>query len=279
MSQLTSTSSTGTAQPAHQSSSGVPAHLQAHAQALQQGFQLYAGLKTGGVGSPLSAATSSSSAAAAAAAAAAVSNVAAHSAASATATSNVSATSGVDVATAISLKTSAAEATGMVPGSAFNFGPTPGSLGLYGDQAAAAAASSYLDQFRDASNPYYMPPAPAPAHRNSASDASAAEKAQSALNPGASAAAASAYPFLAAHTTPRGTPYSFMHNTGASQLADPNSQLYSSYLRREDFLMFNQGLLGRGAGAAGYGQPPPPTAYRPSSLGMPKPYDINRSWF
>jgi len=223
--------------------------LQAHAQALHQGFQLYAGLKSGGVSSPVgsSAATPATSGA----------------------TSNQTAAD----AAAISLKTSTG---GMVPGSAFNFAPTPGALGLYGDQAAAA--SSYLDQFRDAPNPYYMPPAPAHSGASSNPSGNAADKSQNPLN-----SAAGSYPFLAAaHPSSRAAAAA-----AAYPFADANSQLYQQYLRRDDFhtrMIFNQSLLGgpaAAAAAAGYGQPPPPpSAYQRAALGMPKPYDINRqSWF
>ncbi|KAI8040555.1 hypothetical protein M5D96_006498 [Drosophila gunungcola] len=176
-------------------------------------------------------------------------------------------------AAAISLKTSTG---GMVPGSAFNFAPAPGALGLYGDQAAAA--SSYLDQFRDAPNPYYMPPAPAHSGATANPGGNAADKSQNPLN-----TAAGSYPFLAAaHPSSRAAAAA-----AAYPFADPNSQLYQQYLRRDDFhtrMIFNQSLLGgpaAAAAAAGYGQPPPPpSAYQRATLGMPKPYDINRqSWF
>ncbi|GBP04524.1 hypothetical protein EVAR_73355_1 [Eumeta japonica] len=95
-----------------------------------------------------------------------------------------------------------------------------------------------------------------------------------------------AHSFLAAHPSARASPY-FMN--AASRLDAANSQLYQQYLRRDDYhtrMIFNPSLLGGPAGAAaaaaaaGYGQPPP-SAYRPASLGMPKPYDAAnpRSWF
>lgn len=228
--------------------------LQAHAQVLQQGFQLYAGLKSGGVASPAAGTAATASSAAGAAG---------------------TAQTAADAA-AISLKTSTG---GMVPGSAFNFAPTPGALGLYGDQTAA---SSYLDQFRDAPNPYYMPPAPAHSGATANPAGNAADKGQNPLN-----TAASSYPFLAAaHPSTRAAAAAAAYPFGPSQL-DANSQIYQQYLRRDDFharMIFNQSLLGNpaaAAAAAGYGQPPPPPAgYRPSALGMTKPYDINRqSWF
>lgn len=61
---------------------------------------------------------------------------------------------------AISLKTAS-----VVPGSAFNFGPSPSSLGLgtglYGDKEGYA---NFLDDFRAAPN-YYMAAAAAAHHR------------------------------------------------------------------------------------------------------------------
>lgn len=152
---------------------------------------------------------------------------------------------------AISLKT----ASSMVPGSAFNFGPSPTGLGLptgmYGDN------SGYLD-------PYYL----SSSHRTTAETTN-----DKSGNAATATASATPYQFLA-HNPVRPT-YPFMN----SQL-DPNSPIYQQFRQEQELrarMMINQGLLGSAASAAGsYAQP----GYRPPTLGMPKHYDMSRqTWF
>lgn len=146
----------------------------------------------------------------------------------------------------LALKTAAAN---MVPGSAFNFGPTPTGLGLYGEQAG------YLDEFRGTSNPYYLPGPHPPAHRSTTETPN--DKLVQPPTP------SSTYHQFLSHPSSR-TTYPFMN----AQL-DPNSQIYQQYFQRqEEFrtarLMLNQGLLSHGHGA-------PPAAYPQSGyLGMHK---------
>lgn len=223
-----SASTSAAASAAHQ--------LQAHAQVLQQGFQLYAGLKSGGVGSPVAS----------------------------TSTSVASSSAGTSSSTQSAADALKVSAGGMVPGSAFNFAPPPNPLGLYGEQSAA---SSYLDQFRDAANPYYMPPAPAHSGPTSNPAGNGADKGQNPLNP-----AATSYPFFASRAAAAAAGYA---------IGPDGSPVYQQYLSRDTFharMIFNQAAA---AAAVGYVQPPPPpSAYRPAALGMAKPYDINRqSWF
>ncbi|XP_037049291.1 uncharacterized protein LOC119083644 isoform X3 [Bradysia coprophila] len=133
----------------------------------------------------------------------------------------------------LALKTAAAN---MVPGSAFNFGPTPTGLGLYGEQ------TGYLDEFRGTGNPYYLPGPPHPsAHRSTGE--TPADKLVQPPTP------SSTYHQFLSHPSSR-TTYPFMN----AQL-DPNSQIYQQYFQRqEEFrtarLMLNQGLLSHGAPAA-----------------------------
>lgn len=162
----------------------------------------------------------------------------------------------------LALKTAAAN---MVPGSAFNFGPTPTGLGLYGEQ------TGYLDEFRGTGNPYYLPGPPHPtAHRTTTETTN--DKLVQPPTP------SSTYHQFLSHPSSR-TTYPFMN----AQL-DPNSQIYQQYFQRqEEFrtarLMLNQGLLSHGHGA--------PTAAYPQSgyLGMHKSFDamnqMNRpsTWF
>lgn len=146
----------------------------------------------------------------------------------------------------LALKTAAAN---MVPGSAFNFGPTPTGLGLYGEQAG------YLDEFRGTGNPYYLPGPHPPAHRSTTETPN--DKLVQPPTP------SSTYHQFLSHPSSR-TTYPFMN----AQL-DPNSQIYQQYFQRqEEFrtarLMLNQGLLSHGHGA-------PPAAYPQSGyLGMHK---------
>ncbi|XP_055688249.1 uncharacterized protein LOC129792878 isoform X2 [Lutzomyia longipalpis] len=194
----------------------------------QQGFQSYAGLKTGTV-----------------------------------AAASGAATAGTD-SSAISLKSAS-----MVPGSAFNFGPTPTGLGLpYGPENPPG----YLEDFRNNPNPYYLPPG----HRNNPDAAAVAEK-----SGGNVPVSAPSYHQFLSHPTTRPS-YPFMN----SPQLDTTSPLYQQYLQRateSEFraqMMLNQGLLG---------PPGAPGAYSQSSyhhaLGMHKsPYDamntMNRApWF
>lgn len=141
--------------------------------------------------------------------------------------------------TAISLKTSSA----IVPGSAFNFGPTSAGLGLapgiYGENTA------YLEDYRTAPNPYaYLPQT----HRNPADpnvDGSSGAAAGPPPTP------ASAYHQFIPHPSPRGT-YPFMNPP-----LDTSSQFYQQYLRNEEYrqarMMLNQGILG--SAPSHYAQP------------------------
>lgn len=222
----------------------------AHQQSQAQGFQSYSNLKTA-----IAAASST------------------------TAGGGGSSGSAAD-ATAISLKTAS-----MMPASAFNFGPTStGPLGLYGE------TSSYLDDFRNPANHYYLPPTPGQATDKGAASGSgvtgagvnassgAANNASNTSSSAAAVAAATQYHQFLSHQQTRPT-YPFMN----SQL-DPNSQIYQQFFqRRQDEIraqmMLNQGLLGPHPGAppGAYGQP----GYHHPSLSMHKPpYDtMNRpSW-
>lgn len=207
-------------QQAHNQQQQMPPHpVAAHQQ--QQGFQSYAGLKT----------SSSSSAAPA------------------------SSAKGASDTNAISLKTANAAAA-MVPGSAFNFGPTGSALGIYGEN------TPYLDEYRGTGNSYFL----AQAHR-STPDTPGDKNANAAPPP-------SYHQFL---PSPAARPtYPFMNPT-----LEANSPLYQQYLRQEEYrqahMMLNQGLLGHSA----------PHAYQPGyhpALGMHKPYDAMNSmnrppWF
>lgn len=155
---------------------------------------------------------------------------------------------------AISLKTSS-----VVPGSAFNFGPTPTGLalgtGLYGDKDAYP---NFLEDFRSAPN-YYMAAAAAAHHR---STPETNEKQSRAVHQNANPQAASGYSFLGAPQARPGYPIAgpFIPNAQA-QLMDTSSPLYQHYLQAG---VLNQGLLG------------PPGAYPPGyhpALSMRQPYD------
>lgn len=175
---------------------------------------------------------------------------------------------------AISLKTSSS----IVPGSAFNFGPTSTAglglgTGIYGEN------TPYLDDYRNAANPYaYLPQT----HRNpsdpnndpsvSASAAASASAASLPVPPTAAPTSTYHHQFLP-HPSSRGS-YPFMNAP-----LEPNSQFYQQYLRNEEYrharIMLNQGILGHSTPSA-YPQP----GYHPA-LGMHKPYDaMNRPpWF
>lgn len=170
---------------------------------------------------------------------------------------------------------------GMVPGSAFNFGPSGAGLGmLYG---SPDGAPNFLDDFRNPQNAYYIPPAH---HRSTpdsssggnatASDKSAAAAAAAAVAATSAAAAAASAPssyhqFLSHAASSRASPYGFMSTPPS---LDPNAQMYQSAQLRQ--MMLGQGILGHGA--------PAPYGYHPA-LGMHKsPYDpmgqINRPpWY
>ncbi|XP_056642020.1 uncharacterized protein LOC130448611 [Diorhabda sublineata] len=156
---------------------------------------------------------------------------------------------------AISLKTSS-----VVPGSAFNFGPTPTGLGIgSGLYADKDAYPNFLEEFRSAPN-YYMAAAAAAHHR------STPENADKQTRPAHQNSNPQSYPFLGApqarSTYPIAGP--FLPNAQA-QLMDTSSPLYQHYLQAG---VLNQGLL------------PPPGAYPPGyhpALSMRQPYDsMNR---
>lgn len=221
-------------------------HLNAAAAAAQQGFQSYSHLKTS---QPNSKASSNQL------------------------LSEPNATS----LKSASNSASAASVPAMVPGSAFNFGPSGAGLSaLYG---SADGAPSYMDDYRNTPNPYYIPPAhhrstpdpnggtgPGDKSSSAAAAAAAAAAAVAATSAAAAAGAPSSYhQFLshAAAASSRASPYGFM---GPASGLDPNAQMYQSAQLRQ--MMLGQGILGHGAPAA-YGL----SGYHPA-LGMHKsPYD------
>ncbi|VEN56376.1 unnamed protein product [Callosobruchus maculatus] len=177
-------------------------------------------------------------------------------------------------AEAIALKTSS-----VVPGSAFNFGPT--TAGLAGLYAAADkdAYPNFLEEFRAAAPNYYMAAAQAARHRSTPDKVATDKQQQSRTAVAAhqsstgqpSASAAATYPaFLGAtpahHQSTRsaypptiGAP--FISNAQAAQLMDTSSPLYQQYIQAG---LLNQGLLG------------PPGAYPPGyhpALSLRQPYD------
>ncbi|CAH1957033.1 unnamed protein product [Acanthoscelides obtectus] len=177
-------------------------------------------------------------------------------------------------AEAIALKTSS-----VVPGSAFNFGPT--TAGLAGLYAAAEkdAYPNFLDEFRAAAPNYYMAAAQAARHRSTPDKVPADKQQQSRTAVAAhqsstgqpSASAAASYPsFLGAtpaHHQPTRPAYPptigspFISNAQAAQLMDTSSPLYQQYIQAG---LLNQGLLG------------PPGAYPPGyhpALSLRQPYD------
>lgn len=151
---------------------------------------------------------------------------------------------------AISLKTAS-----VVPGSAFNFGPTPPGLGLtsglYGDKEGYP---NFLEDFRSAPN-YYMAAAAAAHHR---STPEGSEKTVRAAHQSSTPQPAG-YPFLGA---PQARPPSYplpgaFMPPHQAQLMDPSSPLYQQY-------MLHQGLLGPPG--------PYPPGYHPA-LSMRQPYE------
>nr|CAI5862232.1 unnamed protein product [Callosobruchus analis] len=176
---------------------------------------------------------------------------------------------------AIALKTSS-----VVPGSAFNFGPTTAGLaGLYAT-ADKDAYPNFLEDFRAAAPNYYMAAAQAARHRSTPDKVTVPDKQQQSRTAVAahqsstgqpSASAAASYPaFLGAtpahHQSTRsaypptiGAP--FISNAQAAQLMDTSSPLYQQYIQAG---LLNQGLLG------------PPGAYPPGyhpALSLRQPYD------
>ncbi|EFA00137.2 uncharacterized protein dikar [Tribolium castaneum] len=156
---------------------------------------------------------------------------------------------------AISLKTAS-----VVPGSAFNFGPSPSALGigsgLYGDKDAYP---NFLEDFRAAPN-YYIAAATAAHHR---STPDAPDKQTRVAAHQSSARQAPSYPFIGARqATPPSYPLSshFMPSAQAP-LMDASSPLYQHYLQAG---VLNQGLLGPPG--------PYPPGYHPA-LSMRQPYD------
>lgn len=157
---------------------------------------------------------------------------------------------------AISLKSAS-----VVPGSAFNFGPTPPGLGLptgiYGDN------TGYLDEYRGTPSSYYLPPS---GHRNTPDPSG--EKSNN-TTPAHPPPAASPFHQFIPHPSSRSS-YPFMNQL------DP---IHHQFMRQEEYtrthsMMVNHGILGPGASGT-YPQP----GYHPA-LGMHKPYDaMNRpSW-
>lgn len=215
-------------------------HQQHHAQATaaaQQGFQSYSHLKTN---QP---------------------------------TSKVTEPNATSLKSAGNASTVTASVPSMLPGSAFNYGPSGAGLSaLYG---SADGTPNYMEDFRNTPNPYYIPPAhhrstPDPnggtGHADKSSSAAAAAAAAVAATSAAAAAGApsSYHQFLShAAASSRASPYGFM---GPAPSLDPNTQMYQSAQLRQ--MMLGQGILGHGAPAP-YGL----SGYHPA-LGMHKsPYD------
>lgn len=163
---------------------------------------------------------------------------------------------GLKEPSAISLKTAS-----VVPGSAFNFGPSPTGLGLgSGLYAEKDTYPNFLEDYRSAPN-YYMAAAAAAAHHR-ATPETGDKQARVAHQPPASAGGG--YPFIGApQPRPPSYPLSgpFMPPHQASSLMDPSSPLYQQYLQAG---VLHQGLLG------------PPGAYPPGyhpALSMRQPFD------
>nr|CAH7757125.1 unnamed protein product [Callosobruchus chinensis] len=178
-------------------------------------------------------------------------------------------------AEAIALKTSS-----VVPGSAFNFGPTTAGLASLYAAADKDAYPNFLEEFRAAAPNYYMAAAQAARHRSTPDKVAVTDKQQQSRTAVAahqsstgqpSATAAATYPaFLGAtpahHQSTRsaypptiGAP--FISNAQAAQLMDTSSPLYQQYIQAG---LLNQGLLG------------PPGAYPPGyhpALSLRQPYD------
>lgn len=159
---------------------------------------------------------------------------------------------------AISLKTSS-----VVPGSAFNFGPTPSGIGLtsglYGDKDAYHP--NFLDEFRSAPN-YYMAAAAAAHHRSTPESTNDKQtRVASAAHQSTTSQGAAGYQFLGAPQSRSSYPPFMPPPPTQAPLMDPSSPLYQHYLQAG---VLNQSLLG------------PPGAYPPGyhpALSMRQPYD------
>lgn len=159
---------------------------------------------------------------------------------------------------AISLKTAS-----VVPGSAFNFGPSPSALGLgsglYGDKDSYP---NFLDEYRAAPN-YYI----AAAHHRSTPES--ADKQTRVAAHQSSSRQTPTYPFIGARqATPSTYPLgSHFIPSAQAPLMDASSPLYQHYLQAG---VLNQGILG------------PPAPYPPGyhhALSMRQPYDsMTRPW-
>lgn len=153
---------------------------------------------------------------------------------------------------AISLKTAS-----VVPGSAFNFGPTATGLGLptWGVGGDKDNYSGFLEEYRNPTN-YFL----AAAQRSSTENSSEKPVRQAHQQ---TTAPTPSFPFLG-HPQPRAPSYPslaspFINPHQAPPLMDPNSPLYQQYLHSAGVL--HQGLLS------------PPAPYPPYPLGMRQPYD------
>lgn len=160
--------------------------------------------------------------------------------------------------TSISLKT-----PNVVPGSAFNLGPTP-PIGIYGENPGG-----YLDEFRGTPNHYYIPP-------GRGSSETSTDKT---VNNSGTSATSSASPYHQFLQHPSRSPYPFMNHPPG---IDPNSPLYQhlSLQRQEDLraqVLLNQSILAA----------PPPGGYSHpnynAALSMHKHYDamnsMTRPWY
>lgn len=142
-------------------------------------------------------------------------------------------------ASAISLKTAS-----VVPGSAFNFGPGPAGLGLYEN-------SSYLEDYRGTSNPYYAPPL---GHR-STPDPSSIETQKNPPPAHPPQASSPYHQYLTHQSRPS---YPFMNHHPSLDIHQWQQQ--SQELSRQ--MMMNQGLLGNSGSSTTY-----PSGYHPA-MGM-----------
>nr|CAD7569818.1 unnamed protein product [Timema californicum] len=154
----------------------------------------------------------------------------------------------IGVKTATDASPIALKTASIVPGSAFNFGPSPSALGLYGDKDGY---SGFLEEYRTPTSGYFVGTDP---------------------NRDKTSAPTSPFPFLS-HPQPRPPTYPFM-NHPQSALVDSAS--YQQYLQRhQEELLRHSGVLHQGLLPPGTGYPP---GYHPPI--MRQPYDsLNRpSW-